>query len=130
MNKISRLVKNQTFQRVFYIILFFLINIISLKDGFKSLKSISSLGIQYYYFWIIPSLIILWQIIKNNIVGWLLFSSLYVFYFIWLLYSIFDGIRYDYKEYSIGTFFIFLIIILIYLSFGYFIYLLRPMKKE
>jgi len=129
MKKILSLLKRSGFQRSFYAIIFILINFFALKSGFTVLKSASSIGISYYYFWIVPSLILLYQIIRNDLIGWLLFFALYSFYLIWLIISIFDGIRLDYQEYDAMTFIIFLGIILIYLLFGYIIVRMKPSKK-
>jgi hypothetical protein len=129
MSKILYLIKRSGFQRFFYLAILLLVNFFSLKDGVSILKSVSSLGVPYFYFWIIPSLILLYQIIRNDIIGWILFVSLYLFYLVWLLFSIIDGIRLDFKEYDAMTYIVFMVIILIYLGFGYFIILIKPRKR-
>ncbi len=129
MSKILTLVKRRGFQRFFYLVILLLVNFLSFKDGFSILKSNSSIGVPYLYFWIIPSLILLYQIIRNDVVGWILFVSLYLFYLVWLLFSIIDGIRLDFQEYDAITYMIFIIIVLIYLGFGYFILLIKPHRR-
>lgn len=130
MKQILQLIRNDIFQRIFYIIVLLVINIISLKNGFEPLKQNSSLGIQYYYFWIIPSIVTFWQLILNNIIGWLIFISLYIFYLAWTFYSIAKNVIFNFNEYQNTTYFAFLIIILFLLVGGYFIYLMKPKPKS
>ncbi|OJU41042.1 MAG: hypothetical protein BGN96_02605 [Bacteroidales bacterium 45-6] len=129
MNKMTKYINNKSFQRIFYLIMFLLVNIISLKN-FDSLKANSSIGIPYLYFWIIPSIILLYQVVFNNLLGWLLFYFFYFFYLVWLLYSIISGIIQDYDNFRIESYFMFFVIITFYVAFGYFVYLIKPMKRQ
>jgi hypothetical protein len=117
-------------QRVLYAIGLVVVVFVSFKDGVNMLNQHSSLGIKYWYFFIIPSSILLYQIIFNNKYGWYTVLFLYGFYFIWTLISIFRGIK-DKSGYFVGNDYIVLVMVVMILSLlVYLIYLIKPIKNK
>lgn len=117
-------------QRTLYAIGLLILIAISIKDGLSSLSQQSSLGIEYWYFFIIPSLILLFQIVINNNIGWFSLMLLYLFYFSWNLLSIVEGLNEDMDYFEMNDYLFLFLIIIVMLLFGYFLFLIKPYKKK
>jgi len=130
MKKIGKIIKTSKFQKGFYIVMLLLYDILFLINTLKYLNVNSSIGIPNYYLLIIPTAILLYQIIYNNLIGWLLFMSLYFIYFIWLGISVYHGIIEYSDNYNFESYLLLSTIFVLYLVFGYFLFLLKPTKKE
>lgn len=124
----KNLFKTDWIQRVLYIGGLVILVCVSLKDGVSILNQQSSIGIKYWYFFIVPGFILIYQIIFNNQYGWYGLTSLYGFYFIWAIINIISGIK-NKSEYFIATDYLTLImVVLILFLLGYLLYLIKPVK--
>lgn len=130
MNQMRRFIQNAKIQRVFYTILFLLFNGAVLPTAMQYTWSNSIFGIPYFYFWLIPSIILLYQIIFNNMIGWLTFFILYLVSVIFGFILGFNDIIECYNvKYSGGDIVLYIVIcIILYLPFGWFIYLIKPQE--
>ncbi|MFK5959725.1 MAG: hypothetical protein QM495_12765 [Lutibacter sp.] len=113
--------------RLLYLIplLIFIFGFITSRN---ELNSMSSFGAEYLYIFLIPTIIFLYQTIRNSIVGWILVLILYFAYLgIWVkeLIEMYDlvGAKYEYVQY-----FTFWIYVIIYLGIGLIYYIYRPKK--
>lgn len=104
--------------------------LISLKSGIASLDQESSMGISYWFFLIIPGAITLYQLVFNNMFGWIGIMCLYGFYLIWTITSIALGIKDKSGYFILSDYLILLLIALLVLLFGYFLYLIKPVKNS
>lgn len=116
-------------QKILYVIGLAILIIVSFKDGTGMLNQQSSLGISYWYFLIIPGVILLYQSIFNNQYGWYSLVSLYSFYFIWTIISIISGVKEKTGYFVVADYVTLTVIILVLLLFGFFLYLIKPIKK-
>ena len=130
MKKFGNLLKTRKFQKGFYITLFLLYNYFLLRDGVNSLFLQSSIGLPYLYVWSIPTAILLYQIIYNNLIGWLLFMLLYFLYFIMSVISFSHIIIDDSDNFKFESYLLLSTIFVLYLVFGCFLFLMKPTKKE
>jgi hypothetical protein len=87
LNKISEYLKKDKIQRLLYGI-GLLIWVIIWIDDLKLYNSESSLGIKYLWLMIIPTLLLIGQLILNNKIIWTLILGLISFYTIWTLWNI------------------------------------------
>ena len=87
MNKISEYLKKNKIQRLIYGI-GLLLWIIIWIDDLKLYNSVSSLGIKYLWLMIIPTLLLIGQLIFNNKIIWALIFGLISCYTIWTLWNI------------------------------------------
>lgn len=113
--------------------LLYLIPLLIFVFGFimsrNELDNMSSFGIEYFYIFLIPTIIFLYQTIRNSIIGWVLVLILYLTYLgIWIkgLIEMYDlvGAKYEYSQY-----FTLWILVIIYLGIGLIYYIYRPKKK-
>jgi len=130
MKKIGILLKTSKFQKGFYIVMLLLYDILFLTNMIKYLNVNSSIGIPNYYILIIPTAILLYQIIYNNLIGWLFFLFLYFVYFIRLGISVYQGIIQYSDNYNFESYLILMTFFVLYLAFGGFLFILKPTKKE
>ena len=132
MSKLKKIIQNSIIQRVFYAILFLLYNCVILPDTIKYTWSNSSFGVPYFYIWLIPSVILLYQIIFNNMIGWLIFFTLYIALTIYGLIIGFSDIFVNYGiKYSEKAIVLYMIMcIILYLPFSWFLYLIRPSVRR
>ena len=78
MHMIKKIFSNSLFQRLFYLSTFILLTVILFDRLLHYTWSYSSLGVSYFFRWLIPSLLCIFQLVFNTKVGWLLFFLLYV----------------------------------------------------
>ena len=124
----GKFLKRKRVQRAIYVICFISILFISILNG-SELNLKSSLGISYWYFFIVPSLVLLYQIIFNNLFGWGLSILLYFLYLLWAIIRFIKEIKdnfghQDYLDYFVMTIFLSVLILI-----GYVFYLMKPAKK-
>jgi len=128
MKKLSILLQKPVLQRFFYFLFLFLYNFLIFKNG--GIRGNSSIGIPFFWFWIIPSLTMLYQVIFNNLYGWLLFLLLYIIYFLWSIISIISEFLIEDNDWGFYSIF-FLILFFVLLScFGWIIWQIKPRKKN
>ena len=106
-----------------------LIFVFGFIKGRDELNSVSSFGVEYFYIFLIPTIIFLYQTIRNSIVGWILVLILYLTYLvIWVkgLIEMYDlvGGKHDYSQYIILWIFV-----IFYLGIGLIYYKYRPKKR-
>jgi hypothetical protein len=116
-------------QRIIYIVGLICIIAIGLKNGIASLNQESSIGLKYWFFLIVPGLIIIYQIILNNKYGWIGIICLYGLYLIWTILRIISEIKKSSDYYVLSNYLSLLLIVMLLLLLGYFLYLIRPIKK-
>ncbi len=126
----KRIFENYLIQRLIYSISLIILVLISFKDGSEMLNQKSSLGICYWYFFIIFCAMLIIQIIFNSIYGWYSIFVLYVLYLIWFIISMIEKIKYKSENIVVNDYLILTLIILILLSFGYILYLVKPRSKK
>lgn len=126
----KRIFENYWMQKLIYSVGLLILVIISFKDGSEMLNQQSSLGIPYWYFFVIPCTILIIQILFNSVYGWYSIFILYVLYFIWFIVSMLEEIKYKSENIVRNHYLILTIIILMLLSFGYFLYLIKPRDKK
>ncbi|MFA7327237.1 MAG: hypothetical protein WC121_11275 [Candidatus Kapaibacterium sp.] len=136
MKKLKEILSKDLTQRLLYLIalLFWIFtfwnDIIEYPVNEGSLSSISSIGVSYMVLLLVPSLILLIQIIRNNKVCWGIVFALFSSF---ILYSIMYLLIYYYEKSGIKvTEFNDLILIVIYfsilISIDYLIYLMKPKR--
>jgi hypothetical protein len=130
MKRIGKLIKKSKFQKGFYLVILLVYDIPFLVNTIKYLNVNSSIGIPNYYLLIIPTVILLYQIIYNNFWGWLLFIFLYFVFFVFLGISVYSGIIEDSDNYSFESYLLLSTIFILYLAFGFFLLILKPTKNE
>ena len=116
------------FQRIFYLSTFILLTIVLFDRLLHYTWSYSSLGVSYFFLWLIPSILCIFQFVFNTKVGWLLFFLLYasisVYTFVSFLVEMIGAI---YVKYYIKDFVIYILsFIVIFVLGGTLIYLIRP----
>ena len=128
MRKLTLLLKNSSvFQRIFYFVLLCLYNFLIFNN--RGTKGNSSIGIPFIWFWIIPTIIMVFQVLFNNVYGWFVFVILYLIYFVWLIISIIQGIILESDEWKFDYYFYILLLILSLLCFGWIILKIKPLNK-
>jgi len=95
----------------------------------NELKIVSSFGVKYFYIFLIPTIIFLYQTIRNSIIGWILVLIFYLTYLGFWIKGLIDmidlvGLKYENIQYL--TFWIYIII---YLGIGLIYYIYRPKKR-
>ena len=90
MDKILKYIANKSVQRILYFTLLLVYNLLIFFN--RGVKSDSSIGVPFVWFWIIPTIILIYQTIFNNKIGWCALFLLYVFYMIWTIKSIIEWI--------------------------------------
>ena len=123
------LLKKDRIQRMIYLIGLLLPVLLSFKDGIVILKQESSLGIKYLYFFIVPFIVLLFQLIFNNLYGWFGVTFLFCSYFIWFIISMINGIKENVDYFAINDYFVLSAILIVLVLSGYFLYLLKPQKE-
>ena len=132
MCKLKKYIQNTKIQRVFYAILFLLCNYAILPTVIQSTWSNSSFGVPYFHLWLVLSVILLYQIFFNNVVGWLVFFILYLTLAIYGVIMGFSDAFVNYgTKYSEKDVLLYVIIcIILYVPVGWFIYLIKPKKRK
>ena len=125
MNIFFRYFSNKTFQRIFYFILLLTYNILIFSNG--DIDGDSSIGISFVWFWLIPTIVLIYQTICNNKIGWLALFLLYILYMLWTTISIIEWTQ-DSIKFNIDYFLQGIPIFLILFAFGWVLYLIRPAK--
>lgn len=123
---ITKTLKKNWLQRLIYLLGLIILVIFSFKDGISTLNQKSSIGFTYWYFFILPGAVLLFQVIFNNKVGWLIFISLYGIYVLWAFIRITIGIVENFENYAFTEYLLYGIICLVLIIIGYFFYLLKP----
>lgn len=119
---IFRFISNKLVQRVFYFILLLIYNLLIFFNG--DVKGSSSIGIPFIWLWIIPTIVLIYQTIFNNKIGWWALFLLYVFYMIWTIISITVWIMWE-CDVIVECLFSTIPLWIILFSFGWFLYLIR-----
>ena len=130
MNKILKFITNKSVQRIFYLILLLLYNFLIFFN--RGIKSDSSIGIPFIWFWIIPTVILVYQTVFNNKIGWCALFLLYVFYVVWTIVSFTEWVMWKYDGYNVIVDCVLpsIPLWLILFSFGWFLYLISPFFRE
>lgn len=133
MRKIKRILSSNKFQRFFYcILLSFDIYLFFRDNTIKYIWSISSFGISYFFLYSISTIVLLYQIIFNNFLGWLTFLAIYLLITIYGVIIGFLDIIADYgtKYTEIEIILVIIVDIIIFLPLGLLIFLINPKKKQ
>jgi hypothetical protein len=133
MRKIKRILSSNKFQRFFYcILLSFDIYLFFRDNTIKYIWSISSFGISYFFLYSISTIVLLYQIIFNNFLGWLTFLAIYLLITIYGVITGFLDIIADYgtKYTEIEIILVIIVDIIIFLPLGLLIFLINPKKKQ
>lgn len=126
MGNFLKLIANKSFQRIFYFTILLIYNLLIFVNG--NIKNDSSIGIPLVWIWIIPTIILLYQTIFNNKIGWCALFALYVFYVMLTIKSITEWIIWKCDSVveclleSIPLWFILF-------TFGWLLYLISPFSK-
>ena len=129
---IKKIFSNSLFQRLFYLSTFILLTVILFDRLLHYTWSYSSLGVSYFFLWLIPSLLCIFQLVFNTKVGWLLFFLLYVSISIYTFVSFLVemigamSVKYDIKDFVIYI----LSFIAISTLICTLIYLVRPFQNS
>jgi len=126
MDKILKFIANKLVQRIFYFVLLLVYNLLTFLNG--GIKGDSSIGIPFVWFWVIPTIILIYQTIFNNKIGWCAFFFLYVFYVILTIKSITEWIIWK-CDAVIECLLESIPLWLILFVFGWFLYLISPFSK-
>jgi len=126
MNIFLRYFSNRTFQRIFYFIILLTYNFLIFHSG--DIDGDSSMGIPFIWFWIIPTIVLIYQTIFNNKIGWVALFLLYVLYMLWTTISIIEWTQ-DNIKFNIDYFLQGIPIFFILFALGWFLYLIRPTKN-
>lgn len=129
---IKKIFSNSLFQRLFYLSTFILLTVILFDRLLHYTWSYSSLGVSYFFLWLIPSLLCIFQLVFNTKVGWLLFFLLYVSISIYTFVSfLVEMIGAIYVKYDIKDFVIYILsFIAISTLICTLIYLVRPFQNS
>lgn len=132
MHMIKKIFSNSLFQRLFYLSTFILLTVILFDRLLHYTWSYSSLGVSYFFLWLIPSLLCIFQLVFNTKVGWLLFFLLYVSISIYTFVSfLVEMIGAIYVKYDIKDFVIYILsFIAISTLICTLIYLVRPFQNS
>lgn len=71
MDKILKFIANKSVQRIFYFALLLVYNLLIFLN--RGIKGDSSIGIPFVWVWVIPTIILIYQTIFNNKIGWCAF---------------------------------------------------------
>jgi hypothetical protein len=126
MDKILKCIANKSVQRIFYFTLLLVYNLLIFLN--RGIKGDSSIGIPFVWFWIIPTIILTYQTIFNNKIGWCTLFLLYVFYMIWTIKSITEWIIWKCDvviECLLGSIPLWIILF----TFGWLLYLISPFRQ-
>lgn len=131
MKAVKQIFSKPLFQRISYFLMFVLFSILVADRLLNHTWANSSFGISYFFVWLIPSIILLYQVIFNNKIGWilllLLYTSVSVSIFINFLIEMVAGYSVKYIE---TDFLLFIgLFLFITIPIGIFIHLLKPLKK-
>ncbi|ODT56743.1 MAG: hypothetical protein BGP01_07685 [Paludibacter sp. 47-17] len=126
MNKILKFIANKSVQRIFYFTLLLVYNLLIVLN--RGIKGDSSIGIPFVWVWIIPTIILIYQTIFNNKIGWYAFFLLYVFYVILTIKSITAWIMWK-CDAVIECLLESIPLWLILFAFGWLLYLISPFSK-
>ena len=132
MHMIKKIFSNSLFQRLFYLSTFILLTVILFDRLLHYTWSYSSLGVSYFFLWLIPSLLCIFQLVFNTKVGWLLFFLLYVSISVYTFVSfLVEMIGAIYVKYDIKDFVIYILsFIAISTLICTLIYLVRPFQNS
>ena len=95
----------------------------------NELNSLNSFGIKYLYIFLIPTIIFLYQTIRNSIAGWILIMIMYLTYLGILIKGLIDEFDLVGVKYEFGQYLIFWISVIIFLGIGVIYYIYRPKKR-
>ena len=95
----------------------------------NELNSVSSFGVEYLYIFLVPTIIFLYQTIRNSILGWILVMILYLSYLVIWIEGLIDMYRLVGGKHSYGQYFSLWILVIIYLGIGLTYYIYRPKKR-
>ena len=127
MNKFLKFFSNKLIQRISYFILLLVYNfLIFFNRG--GIMGESSINIPFIWFWMIPTIVLSYQIIFNNKIGWWALALLFL-YLVWTILSITELIILE----SNNQFYYILESIplwIILFSFGCFLYLISPYNRQ
>lgn len=126
MDKILKFIANKSVQRIFYFGILLVYNLLIFLN--RGIKGNSSIGIPFVWVWVIPTIILIYQTIFNNKIGWCTFFFLYVFYVIWTIKSITEWIMWKCDS-VIECLLESIPLWLILFVFGWFLYLISPFSK-
>ena len=126
MEKILKFIANKSVQRIFYFGILLVYNLLIFLN--RGIKGNSSIGIPFVWVWVIPTIILIYQTIFNNKIGWCTFFFLYVFYVIWTIKSITEWIMWK-CDTVIECLLESIPLWLILFAFGWFLYLISPFSK-
>lgn len=124
------LLRKDWVQRAIYILGLLILIFLSFKDGVDTLSQDSSLGVEYWYFFIVPCVVIVYQIIFNNKIGWFGIMSLYSFYLLWYMQSTLVWIKEKIGYLGVGDYLVFIVVFLILIMFGIFFFSIKPSKTK
>ncbi|NLK56610.1 MAG: hypothetical protein GX292_03545 [Bacteroidales bacterium] len=128
MNKFLKFFSNKLIQRISYFILLLVYNfLIFFNRG--GIMGESSINIPFIWFWMIPTIVLSYQIIFNNKIGWWALALLFFLYLVWTILSITELIILE----SNNQFYYILESIplwIILFSFGCFLYLISPYNRQ
>ena len=127
MDKILKCVANKSVQRIFYFTLLLVYNLLIFFN--RGVKDDSSIGIPFVWFWIIPTIILIYQTIFNNKIGWCALFLLYVFYMIWTIKSIIEWIRWK-CDAVVECLLESIPLWIILFAFGWLLYLISPFFRN
>jgi len=125
MNIIFKFISNKSVQRIFYFTLLLIYNLLIFFVGDGGIKGDTLIGIPFIWFWIIPTIILIYQTIFNNKIGWCALFLLYVFYMIWTIISFAKWIIWK-CDIVIECLLVSIPLWIILFAFGWFLYLIRP----
>lgn len=123
MDKILKFIANKSVQRMFYFTLLVVYNLLIFLN--RGIKGDSSIGIPFIWVWIIPTIVLIYQTIFNNKIGWCAFFLLYVFYVILTIKSITEWIIWK-CDAMIECLLESIPLWVILFVFGWFLYLISP----
>lgn len=123
MDKILKFIANKSVQRIFYFTLLLVYNLLIFLN--RGIKGDSSIGIPFVWVWIIPTIVLIYQTIFNNKIGWCAFFLLYVFYVILTIKSITEWIIWK-CDAMIECLLESIPLWVILFIFGWFLYLISP----
>jgi len=128
MRDMKKIFSNSLFQRILYLSTFILLTIVLFDRLLHYTWSYSSLGVSYFFLWLTPSLLCIFQLVFNTKVGWFLFFLLYVSISVYTFVSfLVEMIGAIYVKYYIKDFVIYILsFIVIFVLGGTLIYLIRP----
>ncbi len=118
--------KKDKIQKTIYILGLLMLILLAFQNGVKTLNQKSSLGVEYWYVFIVPCVILVYQIIFNNKIGWLSMMLLYSFYLLWYLRNAFIGIKEKVGYWGTNDYIMLIVILWILILLGVFLYVIKP----